>query len=77
MYWEICSDCCTGIENFSQKTEHKPANSGQNPLIYFEAVAYFENQLKTHYKSLKKAQNATQIENIHRKIKFVREANKK
>ena len=39
-----------------------------------ETIKYFEKMLDNHLKSLKRAQNAEQISNIHKKIHHVRSA---
>lgn len=64
----VCADCCTGAENFPREADKEGKTKRTNAVSYFSAL------LANHYKSLKYAQDAIQIENIHRKIGFVREA---
>lgn len=62
----VCADCCTGVENLPKESKKTAKKT--------DAVMYFNALLGNHYKSLKHAQGAEQIENIGKKIGFVREA---
>lgn len=62
----VCADCCTGVENLPKESD-KTAKKADD-------VMYFNTLLENYYKAFKHARDVEQIENIGKKILFVRDA---